>query len=35
MGVSNIVRCVLDTPNNITKTKINTIELIGGIKLYG
>ncbi len=35
MGVSNIVRCVLDTPNNITKTKFKAIEFIGGIKLYG
>lgn len=35
MVVSNIVRCVIDIPNNITKTKIKTIEFIGGIKLYG
>lgn len=35
MIVSNIVRYVTGIPNNITKTKIKTIEFIGGIKLYG
>lgn len=35
MVVSNIVRYVLGIPNNITKTKLKTIEFIGGIKLYG
>ncbi len=35
MVVSNIVRYVLDIPNNITKTKFKAIEFIGGIKLYG
>lgn len=35
MVVSNIVRYVIDIPNNITKTKIKAIEFIGGIKLYG
>ncbi len=35
MKVSNIVRYVIDIPNNITKTKIKAIEFIGGIKLYG
>ena len=35
MVVSNIFRCVIDIPNNITKTKFKTIEFIGGIKLYG
>lgn len=35
MIISNIIRCVIDIPNSITKTKIKTIEFIGGIKLYG
>lgn len=35
MIVSNIVRCVIDLPNNITKTMFIAIEFIGGIKLYG
>lgn len=35
MIVSNIVRCVIDIPNNITKTNFKAIEFIGGIKLYG
>mgnify|MGYP004674813471 CR=1 FL=1 len=35
MIVSNIVRYVIDIPNNITKTKLKAIEFIGGIKLYG
>lgn len=35
MIVSNIIWYIIDIPNNITKIKINTIELIGGIKLYG
>ncbi len=35
MIVSNIVRCVIDIPNNITKTKFKAIEFNGGIKLYG
>ena len=35
MVVSNIVRYVMDIPNNITKTKFKTIVFIGGIKLYG
>jgi len=35
MIVSNIVRCVVDIPNNITKLKLKAIEFIGGIKLYG
>jgi len=35
MIVSNIVRCFVDIPNNITKTKFKAIEFIGGIKLYG
>ncbi len=35
MELSNTARCVKFIPNNITKTKINAIEFIGGIKLYG
>ncbi len=35
MIISNIVRCVIDIPNSITKTMLITIEFIGGIKLYG
>lgn len=35
MVVSNIIRYGLNILNDITKTKILTIELIGGIKLYG
>lgn len=35
MRVSNIIRCVVGTPNNITKTKFKAIEFNGGIKLYG
>ncbi len=35
MIVSNIVGCVIDIPNNITKTNFKAIEFIGGIKLYG
>ena len=35
MIVSNIIRYVIFIPNNITKIKVNTIEFIGGIKLYG
>lgn len=35
MIASNIVRYIIDIPNNITKTKIKTIEFSGGIKLYG
>ena len=33
MRLSNIIEYVLIIPSNITKVK--TIELIGGIKLYG
>ena len=33
MKLSNIPEYAKDIPSNITK--INTIELIGGIKLYG
>lgn len=36
MIVSNIIlEYVINIPNNITKTKIKTIEFIGRIKLYG
>lgn len=35
MVVSNIIMYVLNILNDITKTKLITIELIGGIKLYG
>ena len=35
MILSNIMRYVNNILNDITKTKIKTIELIGGIKLYG
>ncbi len=35
MILSNIVRCVIDMPNNITKIKIKAIEFIGGTELYG
>lgn len=35
MIISNVVRCVIDIPNNITKIRVKTIEFIGGIKLYG
>lgn len=35
MIVSNIVRYIIDIPNNITKTKFKAIEFNGGIKLYG
>ena len=35
MITSNIIRCVMDIPNNITKTKSITIDFKGGIKLYG
>lgn len=35
MIVSNIINYVVNILNDITKTKIITIELIGGIKLYG
>lgn len=35
MIVSSIIRHITGILNNITKTKINTIELIGGMKLYG
>ena len=33
MKLGNIIRCANFIPSNITKIK--TIELIGGIKLYG
>jgi len=33
MTLSNIIRYAKNMPSNITKIK--TIELIGGIKLYG
>lgn len=32
---SNMFDCVLNMVNSITKTKINTIDFNGGIKLYG
>lgn len=35
MIISDIVRYVIDIPNNITKTKSITIDFNGGIKLYG
>ncbi len=35
MILSNIVRCVINMPNNITKIKIKAIDFNGGIKLYG
>ena len=35
MITSNIIRCVMDIPNNITKTKSITIDFNGGIELYG
>ena len=35
MIVSNIIRYDINILNDITKTKLITIELIGGIKLYG
>ena len=35
MITSNIIGCVMDIPNNITKTKSITIDFNGGIKLYG
>ena len=35
MIVSNIISYVVNILNDITKTNIITIELIGGIKLYG
>lgn len=35
MVISNVVRYVIDIPNNITKRNILTIEFIGGTKLYG
>lgn len=35
MIVSNIIRYAINILNDITKTKLITIELIGGIKLYG
>ena len=35
MIISNIIRYVVNILNDITETKILTIELIGGIKLYG
>ena len=35
MIVSSIIKYEIGTLYNITKTKINTIEFIGGIKLYG
>lgn len=35
MIVSSIIKYEIGTLDNITKTKINTIEFIGGIKLYG
>ena len=35
MIVSNIISYVVNILNDITKKKIITIELIGGIKLYG
>lgn len=35
MITSNIIRCVMDIPNNITKTKSITIDFNGDIKLYG
>jgi hypothetical protein len=35
MPHSNIFARVLNTVNNITKTKLNTIDFNGGIKLYG
>ncbi len=35
MITSNIIRCVMDIPNNIAKTKSITIDFNGGIKLYG
>lgn len=35
MTISDIIWCVKNIPNNITKTKFIPIEFIGGIKLYG
>ena len=35
MKLSNIFEYVIYIPNNITKIKVNAIEFIGGIKLYG